>query len=392
MKRTAVFSAALLAVLPLLTCGCAPAPSTVQPVTPASPCPLSNSAPLAVAVGARANVPKPKLPPEVQDLMRAAAKNHQRLTLIRVDGQPRIVFDQAPPPTAGNPEAEKQAVTSYLAAAQSAFGKQITAVSPQADVLTALSVGARTTQPGGTVVLVDSGLQTVAPLDFAKDGLLQANPAEVAKYLTEGRLLPDLHGRTVLLVGLGNTAPPQPVLDNNLRAKVVDTWKAVAEASGACVVTIAQGNTDKSVGDKPEVAVVAPPPAPAPQLCGTVELGERDNISFNADTDTFRDPQAARETLRKFAEVLRDGRHRAELIGTTATDGPMAGRVELSMRRAEAVKAVLVEFQVAADHLTARGVGTDWPGHLADVGPDGRLLPGPAGQNRKVIMNITCSA
>ncbi|WP_020670257.1 OmpA family protein [Amycolatopsis nigrescens] len=393
MNRTAAFAVVLATLLPVLG-GCGIFGSDEEPANSEislQSCRLPKAAPLAIAVGARANVPRPELPSEVQELMKGVAGAHQPLTLIRLDGAPAVVFDEPPPPRAKNPTADKQAVAEYLAKAQRAFAERMTAATAQADVLAALSLGGRATAEGGTVVLVDSGLQTVKPLDFAKDGLLDADPAEVAEYLTEERLLPDLHGRTVILAGFGNTAPPQPDLDNNLRAKVVDTWRTAAAASGACVVTLPQPNTQKSIVDKPEVAVVAQPPAPDPEFCGTVELGESDNIAFEPDTATFRDQQAARETMSKFADAMRGDKRRAELIGTTATDGSVAGRLDLSARRAEAVKAVLVEQGVAADRITTGGVGTDWPGHLPDIGPDGGLLPGPAGQNRKVVMNLTCA-
>jgi outer membrane protein OmpA-like peptidoglycan-associated protein len=390
MKRH-VLLAALLAMAGAQLCACgilspAAAPSTPAPV----PCRPTGYYPLTMAIGARANVPKPQVPADVQGLMRDVATQRQQITLIRADGSPTVVFDQRPSTGAVNTAAIKQEAAAYLAAAQQRLAKDIFAKAPGADVLAALSLSARATPSGGTVVLVDSGLQTAAPIDFANDRLLEANPSDVADYLAKENLLPDLKGRTVYLVGLGNTAPPQQPLDNNQRAHVVDTWKAIAEKSGACVVTEQQANSEPSLAGLPEVPVVAAPAEPSPNFCGTVELGESDNISFEPDSATFRSPEAAKDTLRKFADVMRDGRHRADLMGTTASEGPVAGRLELSARRANAVKDVLVGLGVPAADLSARGVGSDWDGRQPDIGPDGQLLPGPAGQNRKVVMTITC--
>lgn len=54
-------------------------------------------------------------------------------------------------------------------------GRDVAAVEKGADPLTALSRAAAAAGQGGTVVLVDSGLQTVAPLDFSAAELLDAD-------------------------------------------------------------------------------------------------------------------------------------------------------------------------------------------------------------------------
>ncbi|HKS48252.1 MAG TPA: OmpA family protein [Amycolatopsis sp.] len=390
MHRTILFAA--LAVIPLALSGC----DGSEPPSPASPAPACRAVrntPVALAVGARANVPKPQLPSQVGDLMRDAAGAHQQLSLIRLDGRPEVVFDQRPPEPAKNGPADQQRTNDYLTAAEKAAADGLRARTAEADVLGALTLAGRATQGGGTIVVVDSGLQTVYPLNYAQDRLLEAEPSDVTAFLRDHTLLPDLRGRTVLLAGFGNTAAPQPDLDNRLRARLVATWRAIAEESGAaCVDVLEQANTAKSEVDSPAVSVVPLPPPPQPPApCGTVALGEDDNISFQPDTATFRDPGGARETLRKFAELLRDPRRSAELTGTTATQGTVSGRIALATHRAEAVKAVLVELGVAGERITTRGAGSDWPGHVPDLGPDGKLLPGPAAQNRKVVVAITCA-
>jgi outer membrane protein OmpA-like peptidoglycan-associated protein len=128
----------------------------------------------------------------------------------------------------------------------------------------------------------------------------------------------------------------------------------------------------------------------SPHPCGTVELTANNNVSFTTNTANFRDPEGARQTLEKLAATLRDPQEQAEVIGTTASDGPVAERIALSLRRAKAVKAALVSLGVPADHLTTKGVGTKWSGHVPDIGPNGVLLPGPAAQNRKVVIEMSC--
>ncbi|MDR6598427.1 OmpA family protein [Saccharothrix longispora] len=323
--------------------------------------------------------------------MTRVVRAHSAVTLIRVDGDPKVVFSDPAPAREGNENADNVALDEYTTAIASAFREATPAQVAEADPLTALGIAAKRVDEGGTIALLDSGLQTTAPLRFDSEPLLSAEPAEVADYLREEKLLPDLTGRTVLLVGIGETAQPQPKLDNRRSANLVATWKAVAEAAGACVDALDLGETTDSVVSTPRVAVVTPPAPPAPLTpCGEVELGEADNVSFLPDSAEFKDRPAARRTLEQLAGVVRDERQRVELVGRTASSGPEAGRISLSAQRADAVKGVLEELGVEAGRITTRGVGTNWPTHVPDIGPGGVLLPGPAAQNRKVVVKLTC--
>ncbi|ANZ38297.1 hypothetical protein BBK82_21745 [Lentzea guizhouensis] len=355
-----------------------------------TPCTVSHDQPLAIAVGARANVPNPEPPEAVNDLMTGVARAHQPITLVRVDGKPEYVFTEPAPPRGDNPQTEAEAVQGYLDQVTAAFGEKIRAQVAEVNVLRALTISAQKVGPGGTIVLMDSGLQTTAPLRFGADEVLTADPAEVARFLAEEKQLPDLLGRSVVLVGLGLTADPQPQLDPRWENNVFDIWKAVVEAAGGCAAKVLHGSTSAAAVDSPTVAVVQPPKPKEPKTCGTVELGEADNISFKPDSAEFRDPAAARETLQRLADTMRAKKQKADLMGTTASVGPPAGRVELSARRADAVKSVLVDLGIPGDTITTRGVGTNWPGHVTDTGPGGALLPGPAARNRKVVATLTC--
>lgn len=385
-------SLAAVVAAALLLAGCGPEMKPTSSPSGGGKCPTSADRPMALAIGAHANVPTPEVPGDLSALMTDVAQARQQVTIIRVDGDPKIIFDDAPPPARKNERADDLDLDKYVKGMNAAFRDKVKPVAAEVDLLRALTIAGKATAPGGTIALIDSGLQTVAPLHFGKDDLLAAEPADVAKHLADQKLLPDLAGRTVALVGFGNTAAPQPVLDNRWSGNVVAIWKAIVEAAQACVYEQSQSSTKDAAVSQPAVSVVTPP-APAPLRaigCGQIELGSADNISFQPDSREFKDRPAATERLRELAGVITSKRQRAELIGRTATYGPPEGRITLSQQRAEAVRDVLVELGVPADRVTARGVGTDWPEHVQDVGPDGGLLPGPAEQNRKVVVKLTC--
>ncbi|MEJ2888077.1 OmpA family protein [Actinomycetospora aeridis] len=354
--------------------------------------------PMAFAVSGRANSPEPGLPQSVQDatisvLSRAVDEDYQpRITLIDLDGRPTSAGSETYSSDAGNAIAAEDDRNQFLGG----FGEALTgmrAQAPEADVLSALDLAGRSAGGNrpGTVVLVDSGLSTVAPLDFRQRGLLDAPPAETVEALRASNALPGLQGVTVVLAGLGDVAEPQTALSPAQRSSLVALWTAVAEAGGAsCVAVVDEPRGGEAPSDVPPVSVVDVPPPPRITPGQTTALPDDNSVGFQPDTAEFRDRNAARGVLTPFAQFLTEspGR-RLALTGTSARAGTPAGQVDLSTRRAEAVKALLVELGAPADRISTRGVGSQFPGYVNDVGPDGRQLPGPASANRTVIVEPT---
>jgi outer membrane protein OmpA-like peptidoglycan-associated protein len=266
----------------------------------------------------------------------------------------------------------------------------VRAQSPEADVLGALGLAGRSVQGAraGTVVLVDSGLSTVAPLDFRQAGLLDAPVADTVGFLRDHQALPDLSGATIVLAGLGDTAAPQAALDTAQRGELVSLWKGIAQAAGAtCVAVVDEPRSGDAPSDVPPVSTVAVPPPPTITPGKATSLPDDGSVGFRPDTAEFRDRAAAGGVLAPFADYLKGGpTRRLALTGTTARAGSTASQVQLSTQRAEAVKALLVELGASPAQITTKGVGSAFPGYVPDVGPDGKQLPGPASQNRQVIV------
>ena len=240
-------------------------------------------------------------------------------------------------------------------------------------MLTALDLAGRSAGGNrpGTVVLVDSGLSTVAPLDFRQRGLLDAPPDETVEALRANNALPGLQGETVVLAGLGDVAEPQPALSPAQRSSLVALWTAIATAGGAsCVAVVDEPRGGDAPSDAPAVSVVDVPPPPTITPGQTTALPDDNSVGFQPDTAEFRDRNAARAVLTPFAQFLTESpSRRIALTGTSARAGTEAGQVDLSTRRAEAVKALLVELGAPAERISTRGVGSRFPGYVNDVGP-----------------------
>lgn len=386
--RAATLCASLSAAalgLSLAGCGGHPAAGPFLGCAPAG-------APLAMAVGARANSPSPDISAEGA-LINGAARARKRITLIRIDGSPQPAYGGAFTTTDTTSGAVQNDLNTYLARIEAVFTGPIHARAGGADVLGALTMAAQSTSPGGNVVVIDSGLQTVAPLDFRKGGLLAASPGDVVTFLRKQHLLPDLNGRHVILAGFGNTAAPQPRLDLAQRRNVADIWRQIALAAGAaCVRLDTHPNGSPAVTGVPPVAIVPVPKPPTIRACGTTILNADNHVNFVANKAIFIDPGGARATLAQLADKLRNGGQRVELIGSTATWGPVESRIVLSERRAAAVKRELVSLGIAASRIHTQGDGSSWPGRVPDIGAGGVLLPGPAAADRAVIAQLTCPA
>ena len=228
------------------------------------------------------------------------------------------------------------AVTKYLNAyASPILNREIHAQVPQADVLTALKLAAATTGPNGNIILVDSGLQTVAPLDYRQLGVLMA-PRATFTFLRQERLLPNLDGRHVLLSGIGYTAAPQPALSVVQRTNVVSQWEAIVTAAGACVTVDPIFDTASEIPGLPPVGIVTLPAPSVTRACGSIALEDAGTVGFVVGTATFRDPFAAEATLSRLASTLQKGTEPIMLIGSTSSEGGGVVNDALSLERAEA--------------------------------------------------------
>jgi len=387
----AVLAVVLLLCATLTACGSAHGQAAPPPLPGCIADRLGQ--PVTVAIGARANTPAAvPLPAPVARLLDAAVENHKNLTVINVDGKPTVAFEGVFNSKAANDEALKKDRERFT----STFGAALTklrAQSGEVDQLSAMQQAARATQPGGVVVLIDSGIQTVAPLDFRKDDLLEADPAEIRTFLDKNDLLPKLKGLSVLLVGVGNTAAPQDRLDQHTQDNLTEIWKAVATGGGAsCVETLTGPNTRDAVTATPAVSKVTPPKLPTPKAvpCQDTVLPDSGAVGFRPGEDNFRDPGAARATLTAMAADINRLKLSVRLVGTTASWGSESYRIDLARRRAEAVKQVLVSLGVPGDRIATEGVGTHWPTHVPDLDEHGNLIPGPAQRNRSVVARLSC--
>lgn len=348
--------------------------------------PSDPSGGLAIVLGGRANMPPAAVHGVARQVSSDAVDTRSPVSVVVADGAPFVLEDATLLRGAGAADDVDRRRAAFRSVLASAAAK-----SPESDLLGALALAARAVQPTPgrhTILVVDSGLSTAGALDFRRPGLLDADPADLAGSLQAEGVLPDLGGVHVIFQGLGDTAAPQPPLDPVAREQLIDLWTAIALAGGALDVNIERTPLEgEPPAGRPAVSVVG---ATGGFRCtGNDLVLDGGGVAFAADTAAFRDPAAASATLQPIADALRSAGVAATLTGTTADVGDAAGQRRLSQQRAEAVAALLVDLGVPTDKLRAVGLGSDFPGYVADHDAQGRLLPAAAALNRKVVVELS---
>ncbi|MGH3752640.1 MAG: OmpA family protein [Pseudonocardiaceae bacterium] len=350
-------------------------------------CGNSTAAPgaLAVIVGAHSNMVAPSLLDTVTGEIDTAAELGSPATVIVNDGSPTV--SDSVSLKAANPVYQQERVRQLTSLID-----RTRADNPEVDLLASISLAARSVADAvgpKTIVVIDSGLQTTGALRFQdQDGaLLHANPDEVVDLLRRTEQLPDLSGMRVVFTGLGDTAAPQQPLPAPARTVLVTLWtKIVESAGGKAEIMQAPLPSTPTLDGLPPVTIVPV----AAQWIGplpSVTVLRDGTVGFVPGQAVFRDPGQARAVLTDYAGAIKNGK-RAVLTGTSASDGTLDYRLQLSQKRADAVRDLLVSLGAPAGRISTRGVGSDFPGYVPDRDPQGNLDPVPAAQNRQVIIEL----
>jgi outer membrane protein OmpA-like peptidoglycan-associated protein len=354
--------------------------------------PVTDPAAVAVVTG-DANSPTAIETPTIKALLNQAFDHNAGFAVVDAGGRPHL-FATTLGGTFGNSEAENAARAAQVSAAIRALDKVIPTTS-ESDPWTAVSeaIGWLHEQGGGTLVVENSGLGTTGFLNYRQAGLLEADPTELVTFAQAHHQEPDTAGIKVILLGIGWTAPPQSALDTSERVNLVGQWAALLKATGAQVSIDQTPLTDPAPADAPKVGPVRTTEVTSdspPGTCGTAL--NTTELHFIVGTAQIQDPTVATSVLQNVVAELKANHRVATITGTTSSEGGPAINVPLSSKRAQTTAQLMESMGLPRTQIgQVIGLGSHFPGYVPDIGPGGVLLPGPAAENRQVIISWPCA-
>lgn len=356
---------------------------------------------LAVVIGAHANAPRANTSLIYDAVLEACGQSGSTISLIVNDGAPYASVVDIPETKAGLSSEKYKSIAEERARQILELADSMLARTGESDLLSAAALAARHLQSeeGGRkeLVILDSGLTTVPPLDFTESPLESIRTEQVLDALEGQDAIPDLEGiQSVCFYNIGDVAQPQSRITEGNRRMLTEIWNGIFTRAGAEKVEFRADlplSSCYAEGEVPEVSVMPVVERASALSWEEADLEELDAVSFGEeaiaflpDTDELVDREAAKEVL-EGAALYMAGHPEfcAMLVGTTAKTGDPESCVSLSGKRAEAVRELLIEKGIDGARLETAGTGYENPFYINDQ-KDGGLDEDAAAKNRSVIL------
>lgn len=296
--------------------------------------------------------------------------------IVLADGEPTALGTVTVDLSGANNEQQKKKQLD-LVATDLVGALQMPADDPEVDLFTTLEVAARSFPETGQadetrrLVLLIPGISTTGPLNMTNETLFALEPETVANAMIEGGYTVDLEGVDVVWYYLTDVAGSQPELTHPAIDWLEDFWQRYLTQCGASV-TFATALPPEGEPDVANLPPITPVPVPEEGFRLEDMVTEEEEpapialpqslVSFQPDSTAFANPTAAQSILDEIGMALADSDANYVIAGCCADDGSDSQRLlDFSRQRAETVKAALEQAGVAADRLTAVGLGAlDW--------------------------------
>lgn len=354
-----------------------------------------------LVLGTHSNFPSINLSAEmITNPIYEACYTYSDLSAVTVEGTPRIVCNYSinkPDKAISKSKRNQIARDNTKAISQTLAG--VAATTPEADVLKAIRLSANLLHGSDAskmkMTVVDNGILTTGTLKQTSKDYLSADPQTVAQKLSEKGALPNLKGISVTWIGLCATSANgiQAEIPDSYQAKMLALWSAIIKASGGEVIfdyTPLQGNEKE--GLPPVTAVIFPKDILDIDVSGPKSVKEPvkiddTSLKFKGDSATFTDVNLAKETLSPFADLLINNPGlKICIAGTTATV-PGTDGIELSKRRADKCKEILVGLGADSKRIECIGLGSaENMFHVDDTDENGNRIEEIAKLNRAIYI------
>ena len=344
MKMRTEIAAGVAAAIMISLVGCGASD------VPAGP-PEIEATDIAIVSGYHQNAVTPPINnSEILKAFEYSTRNNGSVTIVVNDGDPAAVVDFEIDESAvsGLSEARlEQQISEVIDSTNNALASS-KANDPEVDTFEAIKQAARglTGEAGDKCLyILDSGLSTEGELNVLSENLHRLIDVQpIVDKLQKDHALPDLTGVQVVWIGLGDAADKQEDLTSRNKNTLKELWEAVLTTSGAEVTFKNLPLTDDSTTHRelPEVT-----PIPIVHDSNDFDPLQVNQVKplFNGDEATFVDRDDAVSELSPIVDyLLEHPDYTVILAGTTATAGTNEQCKELSLRRAEAVRQLMIDM------------------------------------------------
>ena len=179
---------------------------------------------------------------------------------------------------------------------------------------------------------------------------------ELKLMLGESEIPKGIEGASVCWYGIGEVdGENQPKLKEKEKIILIEIWTEVLKQAGVTEIEFKECAVTEE-NNKFETTVTSIfPPNSIGQFISTPDFG-----GFNPGESTFADEEKAKLEFEAFSKKIKISGEPILIVGTTANDGVDEGiEKELSLKRANTVKTLLINFGVDSNDIMTVGAGND---------------------------------
>ena len=367
----------------------------------------------AICLGAHVNNPVVNLALVEGEIYRACLSGGS-VSLVVIDGQPFPLHIDIPAPEPGLSEAKYEQIASQYAAQIMETASKLHAQTKDVDTLQAVQLAARALESAESetgkpltreLIIIDSCLSTRGTLSFVGSDIASLDPQQITDQLRQMEAIPNLQGLDVYVYSLGDVADKQDPLSQQERNNLKAIWETILSDSGAKVhmradLPLTMTYDTAVLPDVTEIQVQSSKVDLTEAQKAGQELENEGKMVFSDEVIRFdpgsgvlTDAGQAAEQLSPVADYLCSSGERVLICGTTACWGGEDYCMELSQKRGEAIRDVLLGLGVAEEQMTVVPLGYGYADfYTNDQNPDGTLNDDLAPLNRNVYIVLGSSA
>lgn len=346
-------------------------------------------------LGIRNNSKAPDLK-KAEEEIKGALKSQGNLGLTLIDGSPKLVKSfESPKPKAMLSPSKKQDILSTQFEEINTFIGGLRPQAPECDILKAINISADNLADRGGVkslVIMDSGLSTTGLLDFRSADVASLRIDEIIGALQSKKAIPNLEGVDVSWYGMGQTTDPQIEPSSEYKYVLEELWTAILKEAGAKSVHIARESLEDVELDRSDFPKVSPVDCKLEEsiiasLDEPMVFGQ-EKIKFKSDSaELLTNKKDVEARLKPIVDFMNENsQEKILLAGTTAKYGSQKSCEDLSLKRCETIKTILVSMGIEETRIRLLGLGYENPFYQNDLKSDGSQDEVLAVKNRTVIV------